>query len=119
MDCIPRLLQSKIQPIQTHCYACGEHGFVEHTNKPIQITEKEDDSWKHEYRGGYYTLHDRKLRAETLERYKVKCEKDEKGRVIIADVFPKHLSDLNEAFSKLGLEEKLQLLSLLKKLNGV
>ena len=56
---------------QTHCYACGEHGFVEHTNKPIQITEKEDDSWKHEYRGGYYTLHDRKLRAETLERYKV------------------------------------------------
>ena len=67
---------------QTHCYACGEHGFVEHTNKPIQITEKEDDSWKHEYRGGYYTLHDRKLRAETLERYKVKCEKDAKGKVI-------------------------------------
>ncbi len=67
---------------QTHCFSCGEHGFVEHSSKPIQIAEKGDDSWKHEYRGDYYTLHDRKLRAETLERYKVKCEKDGKGKVI-------------------------------------
>lgn len=43
----------------------------------------------------------------------------EKGRTIIADVFPKHLDDLEAEFSNLNIEEKNQLLTLLKKLNGV
>ena len=69
---------------QTHCFSCGDHGFVEHhRTKPIQIKEKNiDDSWIHEYRGDYCTLPDRRLRGETLEKYKVKCEKDSKGNVI-------------------------------------
>ena len=67
---------------QTHCFSCGEHGFVEHSKSPVQIKEKQDDSWKHEYRGDYYSLPDRKLRGETLERYHVKCEKDSKGKII-------------------------------------
>ena len=69
---------------QTHCFSCGDHGFVEHSRKkPIQIKEKNtDDSWIHEYRGDYLPLPDRKLRGETLEKYKVKCEKDSKGNVI-------------------------------------
>ena len=68
---------------QTHCFSCGEHGYVEHhRTKPIQIKEKSDDSWLHEYRGDYYSLPDRKLRAETLQKFKVKCEKDSKDNVI-------------------------------------
>ena len=68
---------------QTHCFSCGEHGYVEHhRTKPIKIKEKLDDSWLHEYRGDYYSLPDRKLRAETLQKFKVKCEKDSKDNVI-------------------------------------
>jgi DNA-binding MarR family transcriptional regulator len=65
-------------------------------------------------RGGYVT---RERDDEDRRAFVIKLK--EKGRVIIADVFPKHLNDLNEAFSKLDFEEKHQLLSLLKKLNGV
>jgi twinkle protein len=70
---------------QTHCFACGVHGFVTHTkSKPIQIkdTKEQDDSWIHEYRGEFYSLPDRSLRAETLEKYKIKAEKDSKGNII-------------------------------------
>ncbi len=41
------------------------------------------------------------------------------GHDKIADVFPKHLDKLEDAFSRLDLEEKNELLMLLKKLNGV
>ena len=70
---------------QTHCFSCGKHGFVTHTkSKPIQIKDnkEKDDSWIHEYRGEFYSLSDRKLRAETLEKYKIKAEKDSKGNII-------------------------------------
>ena len=70
---------------QTHCFSCGKHGYTTHTpHKPIQIkdTKNKDDSWEHEYRGEFYSLPDRSLRAETLEKYKVKCEKDSKGKII-------------------------------------
>ena len=65
---------------QTHCSACNKHGFVEHTNK-VAVPEETSstDDWLTEYRGEFYSLPDRRLRAETLEKYKVKAEKDEKG----------------------------------------
>ena len=68
---------------QTHCYACDYHSFGD-KNTPIVTppTKKTDDSWKHDYRGEYYSLPDRNLRATTLEKFKVKCEKDDKGNVI-------------------------------------
>ena len=66
---------------QTHCFACGTHGFVEHNERAV-IQETEDKEWLSEYRGDYYALPDRKLRAETLEKYKVKAEKDGKGNII-------------------------------------
>lgn len=43
----------------------------------------------------------------------------EKGRKLISDVFPKHLENINEIFSVLTIEEKRNLISLLKKLSGV
>jgi DNA-binding MarR family transcriptional regulator len=43
----------------------------------------------------------------------------EKGRNLMEEVFPKHLENINEIFSKLDVEEKEQLIGLLKKLSGV
>ena len=67
---------------QTHCYGCGAHGYTTHTQKPIVIKEHNTAEWMHEYRGEFYSLPDRKLRAETLEKYKIKCEKGPKGNII-------------------------------------
>jgi len=41
------------------------------------------------------------------------------GRNLISDIFPKHLENINEIFSGLSLEEKKNLIGLLKKLSGV
>ena len=75
---------------QTHCYACGTHGFVEHKEK-VQVAETtKNKDWLVEYnRGDYHALPDRKLRAETLEKYKVKSEMDGKGK-IIKHHYPNH-----------------------------
>ena len=43
----------------------------------------------------------------------------EGGHNIISEVFPNHLVDLEEALSNLDMNEKAELLALLKKLNGV
>jgi twinkle protein len=72
---------------QTHCFACGTHGSTKHppgplTNKDYPAHPKKDKDWLAEYRGEFYSLPDRKLRAETLEKYKVKAEKDAKGNII-------------------------------------
>ena len=68
---------------QTHCYSCNEHAFVDKNKavvvKPASDTKKD---WLTEYRGDFYSLPDRKLRAETLEKYKVKAEKDARGNII-------------------------------------
>ena len=67
---------------QTHCFACNEHSFVEHnkttkhppgplTNKDYPAHPSVDKDWIDEYRGEFYALPDRKLRAETLEKYRV------------------------------------------------
>ena len=59
---------------QTHCFACNSHGFVEHTSK-VDVKEISSESdWLTEYRGEFYSIPDRRLRAETLEKYKVKAE---------------------------------------------
>ena len=68
---------------QTHCYSCNEHAFSDKkqdsAEKIIPSTKKD---WLAEYKGDYYSLPDRKIRAETLEKYKVKAEKDAKGNII-------------------------------------
>ncbi|MBZ9633619.1 MarR family winged helix-turn-helix transcriptional regulator [Clostridium sp. FP1] len=43
----------------------------------------------------------------------------EEGKSFISDIFPKHLENINEIFSSLTIEEKKNLISLLKKLSGV
>lgn len=43
----------------------------------------------------------------------------EKGRKLVGDIFPKHLDNINEIFSVLTVEEKRNLINLLKKLSGV
>ena len=88
---------------QTHCFACGKHGFVEHDNKePVQIQEPTSKPWVDEYRGEFYSLPDRKLRAETLEKYKVKAEKDAKGN-IIKHHYPYH----NKKGDMVGIKTRL------------
>jgi len=42
-----------------------------------------------------------------------------KGYDVISEVFPRHLIDLEKALSNLDMQEKSNLLALLKKLNGV
>jgi len=88
---------------QTHCFSCGKHGYVTHTTKkPIQIEEKDDDSWLHDYRGEFCSLSDRNLRAETLEKFKVKCEKDSEGRVI-----KHHYPYYNQKGKMVGMKTRL------------
>ncbi len=65
---------------QTHCFACGEHSFI--GKQTETVSKQTDKDWMADYRGEYYSLPDRKLRAETLEKYKVKVEKDKDGNVI-------------------------------------
>jgi hypothetical protein len=61
---------------QTHCFACGSHGFTEHRGGEalggVKVKIK-DSGWIQEYRGDYYSLPDRKIRGETLEKYRIKC----------------------------------------------
>jgi twinkle protein len=88
---------------QTHCFACNKHGFVEHTNKVAVVEETSSTAdWLTEYRGEFYSLPDRKLRAETLEKYKVKAEKDAKGK-IIKHHYPYH----NEKGEMVGIKTRL------------
>lgn len=48
-----------------------------------------------------------------------RIEITEKGRGIIADLFPKHLEDLEKILQRLDPDEKEELLRLMKKMNGV
>lgn len=43
----------------------------------------------------------------------------EEGKSLMSNIFPKHLENINEIFSNLTWEEKINLISLLKKLSGV
>lgn len=43
----------------------------------------------------------------------------EKGRKLASDIFPEHLENINRIFSVLTVEEKKNLINLLKKLSGV
>ena len=67
----------------THCYSCNAHTLSgAKQGSPEKLTPSTKKDWLAEYRGDYYSLPDRKLRAETLEKYKVKAEKDAKGNII-------------------------------------
>lgn len=43
----------------------------------------------------------------------------EKGRKLMSELFPKHVDNLSEIFSALSVEEKKNLINMLKKLSGV
>ena len=43
----------------------------------------------------------------------------DKGRKIMDDIFPKHVENINEIFSILTIEEKLELKKILKKFKGL
>lgn len=43
----------------------------------------------------------------------------EEGKSLMSEIFPKHLENINEIFSNLTSEEKINLIGLLKKLSGV
>jgi len=43
----------------------------------------------------------------------------EKGKMLMSDIFPRHMENINEIFSVLTAEEKKNLIGLLKKLSGV
>ncbi|MBU3127980.1 MarR family winged helix-turn-helix transcriptional regulator [Clostridium tagluense] len=43
----------------------------------------------------------------------------EEGKTLMSGIFPKHLENINEIFSSLTIEEKKNLIVLLKKLSGV
>ena len=66
----------------SHCFKCNYHI---HSDSPTIGGVKSkvyDDSWKDKYIGDYHHLTDRHIRAETLERYKVKVEVDDNGKDI-------------------------------------
>tara|TARA_R110002050_G_scaffold37313_2_gene92652 strand:- start:4615 stop:6282 length:1668 start_codon:yes stop_codon:yes gene_type:complete len=68
---------------QTHCFACGTHhrGGKEALGG-VKVKQTKDDDWIADYRGEYFSLPDRRLRGETLEKFKVKAEKDKDGNII-------------------------------------
>ena len=89
---------------QTHCFSCGKHGFVkDNKHETVQTnTKKDDDSWIHDYRGEFCSLTDRNLRAETLEKFKVKCEKDADGKII-----KHHYPYYNQKGEMVGMKTRL------------
>ena len=100
---------------QTHCFSCGKHGFsIENKkkqrkniyfvkdNKHETVQTNDDDSWIHDYRGEFCSLTDRNLRAETLEKFKVKCEKDADGKII-----KHHYPYYNQKGEMVGMKTRL------------
>jgi len=65
----------------THCFKCEYHTKGNQLFRATKTTEQ-DDSWLEEYKGDYFPLTDRRIRAETLEKYKVKVEVDDDGKDI-------------------------------------
>ncbi len=87
---------------QTHCFSCGKHGFVKDNKHETVQTNDDDDSWIHDYRGEFCSLTDRNLRAETLEKFKVKCEKDADGKII-----KHHYPYYNQKGEMVGMKTRL------------
>ena len=83
------------------CYKCG---YVDNPTAQgsVPSTQEVDDSWKHEYIGEFYPIPDRKLRGETLEKYKVKIEVDKHGN-IIKHHYPYH----NQAGEMVGIKTRI------------
>ena len=72
----------------TYCFKCQYYTPPTSANgkygqPPGGVNRKTyDDSWREKYIGDYHHLTDRHIRAETLERYKVKVEIDDSGKDI-------------------------------------
>lgn len=56
---------------------------------------------------------------DTSDKRAFRIEITEKGRKIIADLFPEHLMQLSQNLERLHMDEKQELLRLMKKLNGI
>ena len=63
---------------------------------------------------GYVTKH-----STQGDRRSYSLKITEKGRTIIYELFPKHLETIKDEFSQLSEEEKLSLIGLLKKMQGL
>lgn len=90
----------------THCFRCNYHtketlGGVNREVTSVPSTQ-DDDSWVHKYIGEYYPLTDRRLRAETLEKYKVKVEIGKNGQPI-KHHYPYH----NQKGEMVGIKTRL------------
>ena len=85
----------------THCFKCEYHTKG---NQPFRATKttEQDDSWLEEYKGDYFPLTDRRIRAETLEKYKVKVEVDDDGKDI-----KHHYPYLNQKGDMCGIKTRL------------
>ena len=68
----------------TYCYKCRKATSVPRNNTIGGVKSKQptDDGWQENYRGEFYTLTDRRITSDTLEKYKVRAEKDGKGNII-------------------------------------
>ncbi len=56
---------------------------------------------------------------DSADKRVYKIEITEKGRAIIADLFPEHLEELSRQLSRLQPAEKEELIRLMKKMNGI
>lgn len=93
----------------THCYKCNYHtnapkGYTpkETTGDTIGGVKRNKDDWKPKYVGDYHHLQDRHIRGETLEKYKVKVEVDDKGNPI-----KHHYPYFNQDGDMVGIKTRL------------
>jgi len=87
----------------THCFKCEYHTPpTKAKSKGWVKREAVDDSWKDKYIGDYFYLTDRKIRPETLEKYKVKVEVDESGKDV-----RHHYPYFNQAGEMCGIKTRV------------
>ena len=86
----------------THCFKCGYHTAPNgsHTPKP-EAKAVDDDSWVHKYRGSFLPLPDRKIRGETLEKFKVKAES------VSGEIIKHHYPYFNQAGDMVGIKTRI------------
>ena len=86
----------------SYCYKCG-HTIKSKDFRPAKTKAiTEDNLWVNEYKGDFYPLNERKIRGETLERYKVKVEVDASGKDI-----KHHYPYFNQEGQMVGIKTRL------------
>ena len=86
----------------THCFSCGYHTSATGTPPPRKNKPTvSDDSWQHKYRGNYTPLVDRRIRTETLEKFKVKVE------AVNGEVIKHHYPYYNQQNEFVGIKTRV------------